>query len=499
MNPTKEQVEAVDLSVKGALRVNAYAGTGKTSTLKLIAAAAEVRNQRGLYLAFNKSIATEAATQFVSSVACKTTHSLAFGAMIRPFNNNMEKMTGSINAISVANTLRLQPVTVVGMARPFTDREMGAIVLNTVRRYCHSADRDIGQHHIARDGILEALDRAAMSSLAERVLPAAQKLWQQMADPISATPCGHDGYLKAWALRRPRINADYVMLDEAQDSNPVILEVLAQAAVKTIYVGDRFQQIYSFRGAVNAMDTVQTPNTSYLTQSWRFGPNIARFATDIIGHLGAPKPLLGNPGIIDALRVLGDDRGGQQDKETVAVLCRTNAELISEYVYLLSKHKRPHIVGGTAEIERLLQDAERLQSGERATSPEFLGFSNWDELTTFVNSQITKSPLKSFVKLVDDHGCRELLNAVKVATKSEAETNYVLSTAHKAKGREWDRVRLGTDFRVDGEEEGELGAPDELRLFYVACTRAKTALGVPREYVMAIEAANNAHQEAASA
>ena len=49
-------------------------------------------------------------TQFVSSLACKTTHSLAFGAMIRPFNNNMEKMTGSINAISVANTLRLQPV-----------------------------------------------------------------------------------------------------------------------------------------------------------------------------------------------------------------------------------------------------------------------------------------------------------------------------------------------------------------------------------------------------
>ena len=71
MNPTKEQVEAVDLSVKGALRVNAYAGTGKTSTFKLIAVAAEVRNQRGLYLAFNKSIATEAATQFVSSVACR--------------------------------------------------------------------------------------------------------------------------------------------------------------------------------------------------------------------------------------------------------------------------------------------------------------------------------------------------------------------------------------------------------------------------------------------
>ena len=115
------------------------------------------------------------------------------------------------------------------------------------------------------------------------------------------------------------------MLDEAQDSNPVILDVLAQAAVKTIYVGDRFQQIYTFRGAVNAMDTVQTPNTSYLTQSWRFGPNIARFATDITDYLGAPKPLLGNPGIIDALRVLGDDRGGQQDKETVAVLCRTNA------------------------------------------------------------------------------------------------------------------------------------------------------------------------------
>ncbi len=113
------------------------------------------------------------------------------------------------------------------------------------------------------------------------------------------------------------------------------------------YVGDRFQQACTFRGAVNAMDTVLTPDTSYLTQSWRFGPNITRFASDIIGHLGAPKPLLGNPDIKDALRVLGDDRRRQQDKETVAVLCRTNAELISEYVYLLSKHKPPHIVEAT--------------------------------------------------------------------------------------------------------------------------------------------------------
>jgi superfamily I DNA/RNA helicase len=48
----------------------------------------------------------------------------------------------------------------------------------------------------------------------------------------------------------------------------------------------------------------------------------------------------------------------------------------------------------------------------------------------------------------------------------------IVSTAHKAKGREWDSVRLASDFASAclGKHPD---APSEVRLFYVAMTRAK--------------------------
>ena len=63
MTPTEEQVAVVDaVEAGGALKVKAYAGAGKTSTLKLAAQA--LGRSRGLYMAFNKDIAAEAARKF---------------------------------------------------------------------------------------------------------------------------------------------------------------------------------------------------------------------------------------------------------------------------------------------------------------------------------------------------------------------------------------------------------------------------------------------------
>jgi RNA polymerase sigma-70 factor (ECF subfamily) len=59
------------------LALVAGAGTGKTSTLALMAASA---SGRGLYLAFNRTTAKDAARRFPRHVECRTAHSLAFRA-----------------------------------------------------------------------------------------------------------------------------------------------------------------------------------------------------------------------------------------------------------------------------------------------------------------------------------------------------------------------------------------------------------------------------------
>src|ERR1700738_3945671 len=79
--PTAEQELAVKLFATGDnLAIEAGAGTGKTSTLVLLAEQAAEDGRRGQYLAFNKAIVVDAGAKMPGNVVCSTPHSLAFRA-----------------------------------------------------------------------------------------------------------------------------------------------------------------------------------------------------------------------------------------------------------------------------------------------------------------------------------------------------------------------------------------------------------------------------------
>ena len=77
---TQEQkdITTCDLLPGQILKVIAFAGTGKTSTLIEYAKARP--QMRFLYIAFNKSVQKEAERKFPSNVTTKTSHALAFGS-----------------------------------------------------------------------------------------------------------------------------------------------------------------------------------------------------------------------------------------------------------------------------------------------------------------------------------------------------------------------------------------------------------------------------------
>ena len=56
-----------------------------------------------------------------------------------------------------------------------------------------------------------------------------------------------------------------------------MMGILSNQPNQVIYVGDAHQQIYEWRGAVNAMKRLPLPQT-LLTQSFRFGDQIADVA-----------------------------------------------------------------------------------------------------------------------------------------------------------------------------------------------------------------------------
>lgn len=467
MRATAEQLEAVERFGNGnALKINAFAGTGKTTTLQLLAAST---TKRGMYLAFNKSIANEAKTKFPRSVACSTVHSLAYRATPSEFKDG-DKMTGTLNANAFAKHLDYTARHYNGVK--LSARQRGHLAKATLQRFLHSDRPSITTSHVPlfdKLGSLANLREGDATEVRNEAVNGAQAIWARMSHARDSLPLGHDGYLKLWALGEPLLPADFILLDEAQDTNPVVLGVLARQRAQLVYVGDRHQQIYEWRGAVNAMEATQVDQTSYLTTSFRFGERIAEAASGVLRRLNENRSLTGNPA---RESFIGVDRSD-------AILARTNASVMASVLAELDAGSRPHIVGGTGELMRMLRGVQDLKQGIPSEVPEFFGFSAWNEVVEFAKEPAGEQ-LTTFVSLVENHGEEKLIVRLQQTATDESDAAIVISTAHKAKGREWDTVQLYDDFLPSRRTNEQTRKPEvdeaELRLFYVALTRARVAV-----------------------
>lgn len=461
--PTPEQSKAIDAFLTGgSLKIAAFAGAGKTSTLKMIA---RRHAGRGLYLAFNKKIAREARGAFPQRVDCRTTHSLAMNSVGRQHGFSRSKMFDPVNALKLAAMMKLEPMRIDAVEIPATHQAY--LIQTTIKRFCQSDVEAPLPSHVPKSLRVAGLEDDARAHIQAWVLAQAEALWRRMIDANDEIPLGHDGYLKLWSLGRPRLACEYVLLDEAQDSNACVLSVLTAQDAQIVYVGDRHQQIYEWRGAVNAMSKIDTDLETTLTQSFRFGPEIANEATRILSRLGEANALQGNAAIRSEIGTA---------IETDAVLARTNAMVITETLAALDRGRLPFIVGGTDELEEMVRDVYRLMDGQPGLHPDFFGFKNWTEVVSFANSDEGEG-LRAFVSLVLQNGPGVLWTAIHRSADDESTADISISTAHKAKGCEWESVRLATDFTTDANDDVAL-ADEESRLFYVAITRAKRVLSV---------------------
>ncbi|MFJ5894682.1 UvrD-helicase domain-containing protein [Streptomyces sp. NPDC093064] len=468
LSPTDEQAAASEAFRNGDhLAIQSGAGAGKTSTLAFLAEQEAAR--RGHYFAFNRAIAQDAAARFPASVMCKTAHSLAYGALGFRYRGRLNSPRRP--GWQIGQDLGLHtPARIGGLdVMPAT---LSNTVLRTVTRFCQSADREPDYQHVPR---LRRFDDDAHDDLVDLLLPYAVKAWADLQDPHAGmVRFEHDHYLKMWALTDPVLSGDFLLLDEAQDTNPVLEHiVLAQKErLQIVMVGDSAQAIYGWRGARDVMTGFEARHLT-LTRSFRFGPELAAEANRWLALSKAPIQLAGSPAIPTTV----GPRPGRPD----AVLCRTNIGAVTEILALLSSGIATALVGGGEALRGLAQAARDLIQGRRTHHPELVLFTSWAALREYAEHDPSGSDLQPFANLVDDHGPDAILNAVDRLV-SESDAQVTVSTAHKAKGREWATVRIAPDFTPppDTDELDAAGVPvpepvdeAEARLAYVAVTRAR--------------------------
>ncbi len=474
MKPTEQQVACIEAAkAHDVVKIEAGAGSGKTSTLKMVSQAIV---DPSLYVAFNKVTATEASEKFPGHVVCKTTHSIAYAQFGKNLQDKLSRPKGAYKNVAftgseIARFYKLPNTFNIAQELVTTANAMGLYVRQTVERFEQSADTAIKSNHLPKADMKKMLD--ADHKTADTVLRYAEKLWNDRKNVDSEVLATHDTYLKLFQLSRPNLRYDVVYLDEAQDSTPCVLDiVMAQAnhGAKLILVGDRYQAIYGWRGAINAMERVEG-HTTLLSKSFRFGQGIADVATAVLqGKLKLTGredlvSVIGGPGTVDRTKPYMN-------------LFRTNGALLYAAVAAISSGEDIRIEVDIKDFIRMLQSAFALSTGDmkNVKHENILPYPTWEEYKEEA-AKIT-GEMKRIVMIIEggDYGRF-------VRTLEHYENPYsakvIYTTGHKAKGREHDQVVLCDDFPSHYEGGEWKGLNDmEQNLLYVAVTRSMRVLEI---------------------
>lgn len=520
--PTAEQekiLEYVKNSEITKLKISAFAGAGKTATLKLIAQA--LHDKRGMYLAFNKAIADEAKQKMPNNIDSRTVHSLAFKNVSKKITdktrkglkltattfadsdiciNSSKSVLGKIPAELLEklreveklkgkdpNSIETEHIIDIDSTKQFR------ILSLAINNFLSSTDTNPAEKHLnkAIHKAIEAdLDSNDTQMLAEWLLPSLQQLWNDYRSENGKFQIPHDVYLKLYALQKPRIDTDFILFDEAQDADALMLDVLSNQTAKLIFVGDRYQQIYDWRGAVNALDKFEAPE-AYLTQSFRFGNEIAQNANKILKILNCPHDLKGVSPIQGEIAYYGDST---IPVDIQAIICRTNVSVVNETLAYHDKYPRKRLymdmTGDKAELIELIDAMHDLAKDKdtyrRRNNISINCFSNYQELAEYAKLQPGDLSITPIYKMYEKHGYNKIRNAIDSFTSNKNNHDVIILTAHKSKGLEFDNVMYSEDFigfYAKPNKHEDVVYPyfpfkdaSSARVAYVAYTRAKKKL-----------------------
>lgn len=491
MQLTPEQ-EAIIRST-GNIKINAVAGSGKTTTI-IEYAKAKPSNSKILYIAFNRSVKLEAAKRFLdlglTNVRAETAHSLAYKYIV--FQNNYTVRKQDYKTHELVELLKLQAT-----GEKHVEYVVANHILKFTSYFCNS-DREKVQDLNYLDIVTDDKAKAFVITYYSYIEKQTRLFLGKMNNgDIDVT---HDFYLKKFQLANPKLNYEYILFDEGQDASPAMLDIFLKQSCTKVIVGDTHQQIYGWRHAINSLEKTSF-KTFYLSTSFRFSQDIANLATEILKLKS----------ILDAdfspLEISG--KGTRKEKQTKAVLGRTNLGLLLKAIEYITEKKNIRQIYFEGNINSYtyadegasLYDVLNLYNGKRALIRDELirAMKDLDELEDYIE-KTDDVQLGMMVEIVREYG-NEIPGIIKslkdkhIANDEKENAEMIFSTVHRCKGMEYDVVQLVDDFiseakleklknGQDKEEEINLQrVNEEINLLYVAVTRTRSSLYIPESLI----------------
>jgi DNA helicase-2/ATP-dependent DNA helicase PcrA len=485
-SPYQQGVFSFIQTGSGSAVVIAVAGSGKTTTilhaLPLIPADQSVR-----LFAFNKGIADELKARIapmnLRNISASTFHSVGYGAVCRYLGlKNINTDGRKLQSICRAK-LSWKDRSVyegficklVGLAK---GQGIGALEKDSISNWQGLIDH----HDLSLDA--KEADEGTAIDMARDLL-----IWsRESAERDFLIDFDDQLYLPIfWGLQLPQY--DWVLVDEAQDTNPVrreFLKLSLNPGGRLLAVGDPRQAIYGFTGASH--DAIELIKAHWeaeelpLSVCYRCPTAVVEKAKTLVDYIepapGAPEGVVR---YVQLSTVLGEFQ------PTDAILCRNTAPLIDLAYHCIGKGIGCEILG--RDIGKGLQALiDKMKAGDIAQLEQRLAEYQAREAAKFrakgQDSRLAAlNDRVSCIFTVIDHLAEPertlpgLQNALGTIFGDGEGQRLTLATVHKAKGREWPRVGiLQPELMPSRWAKQDWQLTQEVNLQYVAWTRATREL-----------------------
>jgi DNA helicase II / ATP-dependent DNA helicase PcrA len=507
------------LNDSGNLVISAVAGSGKTTTL-LKSLEIIPDDKSVLFLAFNGSIADELGKRIPkdkTNVTVSTVHSFGMKNIIKRFYPNVDtkKYRGILQSIiqfkTGKNLTEIKSYNFNDEQKEWVNEIFKLIPPNitekkdfikNVLELCNLGRLNLVDFNIKSIGLIEINKIATKFSIdnldnESTIAWFLSKIGLQYHEKIDFTDM-----VSLPIILDIEINKyDLVFIDESQDLNTcqrtLMMRAINENGGRFIAVGDPKQAIYAFAGADHeSYQKLKTiPNTVELPLSYTY--RVAPEIVNMVKHL--------NPSIIphpkNAPGKVYDEFSYKDIKDGDMVLCRNTFPLVSLCIKLLTEGKKSYVVGSDI--------GESLITMINTTNKNNIEFNMDNVISSLMiekenliekiigNHNISRSEAMNEPKIVlfgekiqqiealsygiDDP--QVVINKIETIFSDDKKEGIRLSTIHKSKGLESERVFIiHEDLLPSKYAKQPWEIEQEKNLEYVAYTRAKTTLGFVNDF-----------------
>ena len=505
ITPTSEQEEVFEAFLASHTRnivIRALAGSGKTTTIFRLVESNP--SDEFIYLVYNVSTRTDwdKRAKTLNNVQGYT-HNAYCLHVLRDmgYNINVDNNNHRMSVRHLNNTLGIRDTYLIGAAK------------KVVTAFLISADLQFERHHITAEverDIQKKINQVQIQTqtqtvMVQQLLNRTFEIAHIIMDQFSLDdqlPLPHDVYVKLLQLRLDiPIESRIMLLDEAQDVNPVFFDIILRSGCRRIALGDPHQAIYGWRGARNYIERMLVekdingflPYDIVFTQSFRFGEHIATKVNKLLHHMNTPLRIKG----------LAPNNNTTSSPTTRTIICQTNAGCIREaldqleraqpftlnmkkmeklYTYIrdiYSIHTRRYAnvkLSTLKDVQSIVQIKQEIE--EDLHEPELVQVMEQIEIL---------GNIEKAMKVID-----RIMGYIHSRKRKTIGSIHpvLIQTAHDSKGLEYDHVWIGKDFKrtvdwfqtinhqlkPDNHRHGLCPSTEVKNTLYVACTRAKKIL-----------------------